>query len=653
MKRSRAVAFAVIASLVPAAAASASTPGTDVRVTKDCLNLAGDPMSDPTAPLAACAGGGYVSAWTLTHPASPYTDEVIDECAIARGRQNEPAVEVDPRDTRVLIGSSNDYCGVFAHGLDASGPVWLGYYRSETSGSSWVDSLVPGYPEDSSPYASLADVRTAGAGDPVIAWDRHGRVFMGAESSGDPAGTAKSFGDVWVARYVNPDGPDGGTLEDGKEYAGTETVGQGSSAPGLLGKFNDKTAIEVDRTGGPCDGSVYFAWSRFTGGGSNGFNSSVNFVRSTDHWRTWTHPDILSNTVHDIQSPDIAVTKTGDIYIAFRQFASVRGHATTDAVVYVRSTDCGRSFSRPRVAARFIPYDATDVGDPEAPAQASAPADEEDFEDESAAGGQPAPAGDCGDFDAHCESGYTFFRHTTQVRATADQTAAGRNEVYVVFDPTKPGTEVASGSTYGSVTSGDRPLKYHLEVGSQEAVYVMTIDGSSGSPGTPELLDPQPIGHQLFPDISAHGGELHAIWYDTRNDVCYDPRRPIGNCADRSTVPALDVYGSTRSVDGDWSPAARITDVTTNPNYEQFAGRTVPFAGDYLWVTSVGGYAFTTWTDYRDVVPGSDPRESGGDEDDSSADVKQCRVIEDGAFGADQCPHAGGLDQNIYGDLAP
>ena len=58
-------------------------------------------------------GGGYTSVYTLA-TGIPYTDTVLAECSIARGRQNEPAVAVDPRDTRVLIGSSNDYCGVYA-----------------------------------------------------------------------------------------------------------------------------------------------------------------------------------------------------------------------------------------------------------------------------------------------------------------------------------------------------------------------------------------------------------------------------------------------------------------------------------------------------------------------------------------------------------
>src|SRR5258706_12076145 len=242
------------------AAGIAGATGGNSRLTNDCH------------PAAPTCGAGYVSNYTLVTD-TPYTDATLDECTVARGRQNEPAVAVDPRNTSVLLGSSNDYCGVYnasdAEGNPvASGPIWLGYYRSQDSGTSWVSSLVPGYPGDTSPYAARAQIRTAGAGDPVVAWDTHGRAFFGSESSGDPAGTAKGFGDQWVARFVNPDGANGPIARDGRGVACTATVAKGSSSP-LTGKFNDKTAIEVDRTGGSCDGFVYFAWSRFTANNSN------------------------------------------------------------------------------------------------------------------------------------------------------------------------------------------------------------------------------------------------------------------------------------------------------------------------------------------------------------------------------------------------
>ena len=101
------------------------------------------------------------------------------------------------------------------------------------------------------------------------------------------------------------------------------------------------------------------------------------------------------------------------------------------------------------------------------------------------------------------------------------------------------------------------------------------------------------------------------------------------------------------------APAVKVTDVRSNGNFEQFDNRQVPFGGDYLWVSSIGSFAFSTWTDWRNTVAGTDPRESG-DSDKDGADVKQCRALDSttGTYGPDTCPHAGGLDQDIYGDVS-
>jgi hypothetical protein len=620
-----ALAAAVFAVFFVASGASASVPGGDVRLSHD-------------------VAGGYVSAWTLA-TGQPYSDATLRECGVARGRQNEPSVAVNPRDTRVLIGSSNDYCGVYNATDPATGdpvptgPIWLGYYRSEDSGASFRSSLVPGYPDDTSPFAALADVRTASSGDPVIAWDTHGRVFMGSESSDDPAGSKKTFGDVWVARYVNPAGPNGPTLQDGKRFAGTKVVGRGSAAPFLLGVFNDKTAIEVDRTGGRCDGNVYFAWSRFAGAAGG---VQIHFSRSTNHGQSFSHSQNLTPSIHDVQFPDIAVTGNGHIYVTFRQFSG-SGHQA-DAIKYVRSVDCGASFSAPRTITTFTPYDAQDVADPEEINIPDKYRDDPAGEEESTEAGT---ARDCGDFDGHCQSGYTFFRRDTQVRSTADQLDAAHEWIYLVYDPTKPGTQVATGTTYGSIRPG---------LASQSGIYYIRLDGATGGHTTPRLIDPEPTGHQLFPDISADGGVLHALWWDSRRDPAYSPKRPVGNDASGATFRSLDVFAS-RSNDAGatWSAATRITAVASNPNYEQFSNRTVPFAGDYLWVTSLGDFSFGTWTDWRNTVAGADPRENAEDEDDTTADVKQCRTFDAslGAWTGDTCPHAGGLDQNIYGDKTP
>ncbi|HEX8100769.1 MAG TPA: sialidase family protein, partial [Actinomycetota bacterium] len=606
-------ALVLVLSAFIASPGSASTPGTDVRLTND----------DPSL-------SGYVSTYTLA-TGQPYTDDVLQECSRARGRQNEPAVEIDPRNNQVIIGSSNDYCGVFTDSLAATlGPVWLGYYRSEDGGQSFVSSLVPGYPKDQSPFAQLAHVRTFDAGDPVIAWDAEGRVFMGSESSGDPEQPNKTNGDVWVARFVNPDGPTGDTSRDGLLYRGSETVATGSAS--FSGNFNDKTAIEADRTNTRCRGNVYFSWSRFNGGGSSGYNSAVYFSRSTNHGARWSNPMRLSNTVHDIQSPDISITGNGDVYVTFREFADVRSNTATDSLWYVKSTNCGQTFSAARKIVDFIPYDPADYPDPEAIPQPTGPREPGEEEGTGGSHGSStvvAPANDCGDFDSHCRAGYTFFRISTQVRATADQNDTAHQYVYIVFDPTKPGTQTPSGTTFGTVTSVDLPLKYHKNVGSQAGVFFIRLNGTNGSHTSPALIDNQSYGHQIFPDIAANNGVLHTIWWDSRNDECYSPTRPIGNCADRSTVPSLDTFGSQSTNFGaTWAAGQRISDVTHNPNYEQFAGRTVPFAGDYLWVSSQGGLTFGVWTDQRDTVQGEDPREAAaGDEDGFTADVLQCRTF--------------------------
>jgi len=67
----------------------------------------------------------------------------------------------------------------------------------------------------------------------------------------------------------------------------------------------------------------------------------------------------------------------------------------------------------------------------------------------------------------------------------------------------------------------------------------------------------------------------------------------------------------------------------------------------------VNDFSYGVWTDWRNTVQGTDPRELPEDEDNATADVHQCRVFENGAWSGDRCPRDGGIDQNIYGDYTP
>ena len=214
---------------------------------------------------------------------------------------------------------------------------------------------------------------------------------------------------------------------------------------------------------------------------------------------------------------------------------------------------------------------------------------------------------------------------------------------------------VATGTTYGNVAVGQA---------GRTRVYFLRYNGATGQVDlAPRLVDDVAAGEQVFPDLAIEGGTLHFVWWDSRRDPCDDITRPIGNCADRSTVPSIEAY-ATRSTDRGvtFAPSSVQSTAMSNPNREQFDNRAVPFAGDYLWVTALGNFAYSTWTDWRNTVAGNDPREVAADTDAGNADVLQCRVSitttdkkgnTSSSWSGDRCPHAGGLDQDIYGTATP
>ena len=567
------------------------------------------------------------AAYVKANGRAPTPGDAITACGANRRQQNEPSTAVDARTPTVVVAGSNDYCTV-----ELAGGTWTGLYRSENSGATWVDSLLPGYPTDSSPEGLASPLHqrgTTNAGDPVQAWDLQGRLFYMGNAFNR---AAPQNGDVWVATYD----------QDAAHYVRTLIVGK--AGPALNGRFNDKTSIEVDRgVNSPHQGNVYAAWSLFQG--ING-NNSIQFVRSTDHGATFSHPAKISTGSKDVQFADIAVTSNGTLYVAYRQFDSARGHQES-SIQYVVSTDGGATFSKAATAAQFEPYDAADsAGDPEAAELAHERAFLNADGPESEAGEESVgDSRDCGSGPFVCQSGFVFFRHDSQPRITADPKSTSQN-VYPVFDATIPGTEQASQTTYNTAD----PQGTTLRVG-QGGIYFATLSGATWT--TPRLLAPTARGHQFFPDINADGGVLHAVWHDSRNDPAYSVQYPPGNngavrdaAGFAAATNGLDTYAASSTNGGTSWALARLSGSSQMPNFEMFGDRQVPFHGDYNYVSSVGSFAFNTWTDTRQVVPGDDPRNAGGE----GFDVHQCRTQDAaGVWSADTCPNEGGLDQDIYG----
>ncbi|MGH3665136.1 MAG: hypothetical protein ACRDU8_03410 [Egibacteraceae bacterium] len=604
------------------------------------------PLLLPVAPAAAQATGDTAVSDQVYVRHDGGSDATIADCSVNNRQQNEPSAAVSAQDADLMVAGANDYCPV-----DTAGGTWAGFYYSSNGGQTWTDSLLPGYPTDTSAEGQASPLfgLTSNAGDPVQEWDNDDHVYYGGIAFNR---TQPANGSIWLARYAWDAGP-------APDYEFTTLVSRGASSPLFIGNFEDKVQLGVDRgANSPHEGNVYMCWARFN---ANTNSNSIFFARSDDGGRSFVIKRI-SRTVVGNQFCDIAVTSSGHVYVGWRQYENTgQGvRAQDNALVVAKSTNGGKSFGAPRVAAKFLSWDPGDeYASP--PAAGRARFDgcrNADLTPGACRSPEPQiPARDCGDGPLACESGYVFHRANSQIRLTADPTTAGDpNAVYAIIDASVPGSQTPTGTTYGTVGQG---------IGTQAQVYLTKTANGGGSWSAPARIDPQARGHQYFPDLVAESGQLHAVWQDSRNDTASGPpSTPSGG--DFRTVPPSNrwvpdnppggvstgtgvetVYATSVNGGATWSSEI-VSEAVTMPQYEQFGNRDVPFFGDYNYASAAGDTVLLTWTDQRDTVPGDDPRYPVDGAD--GFDVLQCRAQQpDGTFGPDTCPNAGGLDQNIYG----
>ena len=297
--------------------------------------------------------------------------------------------------------------------------AWAGFYYSGDGGASWVNSLLPGYPTDTSAEGRASPLFgfTVSSGDPVQDWDRTNHLYYGGIAFNR---TRPTNGSIWVARY-NWNAPFAAP-----DYEFTTIVSRGTPH-----RVRDRALRGQGRARGRrrAEQPARRATSTSAGRASpaSGANNFIEFARSTDGGRTWTTQKI-SESVHGSQECDIAVTRTGMVFVTWRQyeFKANQGQQQRDAIAWVRSTDGGASFTKPAVAHEFTHWDMGDeAANPVANGQAR-------FESCQAADGTlggcegPEPkqsARDCGDGPFVCQTGYVFGRVNSAPRNAADPVA--------------------------------------------------------------------------------------------------------------------------------------------------------------------------------------------------------------------------------------
>jgi len=553
-------------------------------------------------------------------------------------RQNEPSIAASTRNPLHLLAGSNDYRSVDLPGLpegDETGDAWLGLYRSLDGGKQWVSTLLPGFPQDTSPNGLSSPIKGyQAAADPVVRAGTNGLFYyagLAFDRSADPAVPGKSA--IFVARFIDNNNLEAG---DPVKYAGTTRLA--SDAGGATGIFLDKPwmAVDVPRTGaalcrivtpsadGPSTqefpgGAVYVAYTRKSTD-STGERWDLFLSRSLDCGATFTAPVQISRAEDRInQGATIAIAPaTGDVFVAWRRLDLT---GDNDAIAVVRSSDRGRTFTPPGWARRFHRR-GTGGADPWKFSQRGRPKK-----------GPVQTAAEISPFDQGSSAAALAFRTNSYPTMAID----GDGRIYLAW------------SERGFATDPNRadPID-----GDARIIVATSVDGRTWSDPS-VVADAGQRGHQIMPALALSGGRLLLAYYDLQEDRSgvVDTKHIDDLTAFARTSPdrrhTIDIRatmgwpGATPT----FEPSTRVSrylqgfvsglpvqrddagNVVPNqlqvnpPNLPMFKLGSVPFLGDYIDVApapafipnATGGWAYNVgpgavapvfhvaWADNRDV----------------------------------------------------
>lgn len=212
-------------------------------------------------------------------------------------QQAEPTIAIDPRNPNIIVAGAQDL-----RLLSVGGHRWHGFYRSTDAGATWTNTILLGFPGDTSPKGLTSPLRKFNAtSDPVLAFDRNGNLYYAGLGLTATINGVFPTG-LFVTKFTN----------DGATYFNTTLISAGISP--------DKPWIAVDTTGGPYDGNVYVAYdANLTA--TQAFATLL--VRSTDGGVTWSAPFYAPSDM-TAELAGVTVDPSGNVYVSADAFDPVK-----------------------------------------------------------------------------------------------------------------------------------------------------------------------------------------------------------------------------------------------------------------------------------------------------------------------------------------
>tara|TARA_Y100000588_G_scaffold303573_1_gene326132 strand:+ start:621 stop:2852 length:2232 start_codon:yes stop_codon:yes gene_type:complete len=438
--------------------------------------------------------------------------------------QTEPSIAVNPKDPEHLVLGVVDYNfpGITSYTSIDSGTTWEGPYHIK-------------YPPDDQ----------AGAGDPVISFDRDGNVYAaGISVAVEDFTVGTASGESVISSIPISRSLDGGVsweepISSRREHVSIKPIDvdeQGESKYELSIPFLDKPWVSTGPSKyNPENDNIYVTYTKFVTKyrveflfGVEPFlgipitETSIEMVKSLDQGQTWSEPVTVSPVVQStlgqeaekrvLQGSQPSVAPDGTLYIAWVDSTDDNSFEKRAEIYVAKSETEGLTFTTERAA---------------------------DFNE--------IPFSPRNSFFRYWASGFP------QISIDKDE------RIYVMYTARSPERD-DDGNIY------------------------LAKSGDYGNSWTnTKINDDNTNRLQFFPSITSDpNGNLHAMWGDMRDDP---------------SESKYHIYYSTSEDGGKtWTENSRVTDFPTNPNHAFPGGA---FIGDYFTIAATEDEVYMAWPDGR------------------------------------------------------